>query len=114
MKWMEQPGTATMSQRTSKLVGMALLCVLLWFTFPIVAEWTADRVPFAHLVLLPGGSPTLATVTLIWATLALLVGQFEPPVRWWKLLAKVIGMALAIGWVYVLGYWLLIALNGGV
>ena len=111
---MEQSDTVAMNQRTSMLVGMAFFCVLLWFVYPLLAVWTADRVPFAHLVLLPGGSPTLAKVTLIWALVEFLLQRLEPPLRRWKPFATAIGVALAIGWAYVFGYWMLMAWNGGV
>lgn len=91
-----------------------MVCVLLWFVYPLVAVWTAERIPLAHLFLLPGGSPTLAALTLILAIAAAALRRLRFFTRWVKAFLIAIGALLAFGWLYVFGYWLLMAVKGGV
>ena len=95
-------------------MGTAALCVLLWFVYPLLAVWAAERIPLAHLFLLPGGSPTLAALTLILAIATAVLRRLRFFTRWVKVIVIAIGALLTLGWLYVLGYWLLMAVKGGV
>jgi len=104
-----------MNRRLLFCLSASVLCLVVWFAFPSIAEWTADRVPYSAMLLLPGGSPFLATLTIIWAIALITFRQLGLLARGITILLPLItGGLLAAGWIYVIGYWLLIALRGGV
>lgn len=89
-----------------------LLCVA---AFRRIAPLIADAVPFAHLVFAPFGSTLISTVVFAMVSGWLLLSWLSPSVidRPARLLARAVGVAIALVWIAYAGFWLLLYSRGG-
>ena len=102
-----------MKQKHLDAAIWASLAIILWFAYPSAAFWVSGKLPYVHLLLVPGASPLLPLATAVLGSGVWLLrkhGALTPAVR---IAAWILGSALVAWWVAVFGFWAFVSIRGG-
>jgi hypothetical protein len=95
------------------LFGAWLIAVaVLWFLYPPAAAWVAERVPYAHLLLVPA-APTLPILTIAAGSGLLLARAGRVSHKGFWLVASVVIAGLAAWWMAIWLFWAFVVMRGG-
>jgi len=87
--------------------------IALFVLYPTSANWLVERIPYIHLLALPGGNPLLPIVTLSLTLGVFFARQELDSNRSLKMVAVMVLSVVFLCWLVVWGFWLFVTLRGG-
>lgn len=102
-----------MKHKSLDAVLWASLSAALCIGYPPLAFWVSERLPYVHLLLVPGAHPQLPIATVILGTGVWFLNKHRALTPAVRVVAWTFGLGLAVWWVTVLGFWIFVRFRGG-